>query len=225
MRRIASNTGSQCSPASDSMCAHSPASSALAGWTRSPRASSSAVAGDCASQSISRPGRSTAQLARDREIAPGVPEADRRRHEERARRARGRAAARSRGGAGGTGLAQQQVDAHRIARVGRVAAALQRDQPAARLARPLGAFGVRAGCDRRCRGSRARDSAHDVPGRASRASLERWRVRRSWPAVSRSCRSPTRGRSRSAGSSAAPGTSRRRTTRRSPRSRAARRGG
>ena len=41
-------------------------------------------------------------------------------------------------------LAQQQVDAHRVARVGRMAAALESNQPAARLRRQLDPFGMRA---------------------------------------------------------------------------------
>ena len=52
---------------------------ALAGWIRSPSASSTRVTGSWASQSISRPSTSVAQLAGDRHVALGVAEADRRR--------------------------------------------------------------------------------------------------------------------------------------------------
>ena len=58
--------------------------SALAGWMRSPSASSTAVTGCWASQSISRSGMERAQLARDRHVAPRMAEPDRRRDVERA---------------------------------------------------------------------------------------------------------------------------------------------
>ena len=60
------------------MCADSLASCALAGWIRSPCASSTSVTGCWASQSISRSGRSLRSSLRDRDVAAGVAEPDRR---------------------------------------------------------------------------------------------------------------------------------------------------
>ena len=82
------------------------------------------------------PGHPAAQLVRDRHVPPGVAEADRRGHEQRPLRAhagppprpgRRRLACDTLGQ-----LAQQQVDAHRIARLRRVPGALEGDQLAAR---------------------------------------------------------------------------------------------
>ena len=73
MFRHAWKTWRSCSPASDSMCADSPARSRLAGWTCSPRASSTRVTGSCASQSISRSGwsaRSSRAIATSRREWP-----------------------------------------------------------------------------------------------------------------------------------------------------------
>ena len=84
MRRIAWNACRSCSADSLSMCLLSLARKRLAGWMRSPSASSTRVTGSCASQSISRSGSQAAQLARDRDVALRVPEADGRRDVERA---------------------------------------------------------------------------------------------------------------------------------------------
>ena len=73
MRRIAWKACRSCSADSLSMCADSFASSALAGWIRSPSASSTAVTGCCASQSISRSGwsfRSSLAIATSRRACP-----------------------------------------------------------------------------------------------------------------------------------------------------------
>ena len=73
IRRNAWNTFSSCSPDSDWMWADSLASCALAGWMRSPRASSTAVTGCWASQSISRSGwslRSSSAIATSRRAWP-----------------------------------------------------------------------------------------------------------------------------------------------------------
>ena len=73
IRRNAWNTCRSCSAASDSMWADSLASSALAGWIRSPASSSTAVTGSCASQSISRSGcrrRSSSAIATSRRAWP-----------------------------------------------------------------------------------------------------------------------------------------------------------
>ena len=86
----------------------------------------------------------TAQLARDREIAPSVPEADRRGDEERAQRPHARPLPAGRRRRRQQELAQQQVDAHRVARVRRMAAALERDQPAPGRRRETGRLDVRA---------------------------------------------------------------------------------
>ena len=76
MRRMAWNACRSCSAHSSSMWADSLASHADAGCTRSPAASSTAVTGCWASQSISRSGWWRAQLLGDGEVAPGVAEAD-----------------------------------------------------------------------------------------------------------------------------------------------------
>ena len=65
------------------MCADSLASHADAGWTRSPAVASTVVTGCWASQSICRSGCAAAQLGGDGDVAPGVPEADRRGEVER----------------------------------------------------------------------------------------------------------------------------------------------
>ena len=73
IRRIAWNACRSCSADSDSMCRDSLASSALAGWMRSPRASSTAVTGCWASQSISSSGcslRSSSAIATSRCACP-----------------------------------------------------------------------------------------------------------------------------------------------------------
>ena len=78
MRRIAWKALRSCSPDSSSMCCDSLARRALSGWTRSPLASSRRVTGSCASQSTCQTGMQLAQFARDGDVAPAVPEADRR---------------------------------------------------------------------------------------------------------------------------------------------------
>ena len=73
MRRIAWNALRSCSDDSAVMCADSEASSALSGWIRSPCASSTAVTGCWASQSISRSGwslRSSSAIATSRWACP-----------------------------------------------------------------------------------------------------------------------------------------------------------
>ena len=85
IRRIAWNACRSCSPDSCSMCPDSLARCRDAGWTRSPAAASTRVTGSWASQSISRSGSQRAQLLGDREVAPGVAEADRRGEVERPR--------------------------------------------------------------------------------------------------------------------------------------------
>ena len=72
----ARRTRARCAP--DSL-----ASSALAGWIRSPRAASTRVTGCWASQSISQVGMQAAQLVGDRDVAPGVAQPDRRGDEQR----------------------------------------------------------------------------------------------------------------------------------------------
>ena len=75
--RSAWNACRSCSAASLSMCADSLARCAEAGWMNSPRRSNNSVTGCWASQCTRRPG-SPAQLIGDGEIAPRVPESDRR---------------------------------------------------------------------------------------------------------------------------------------------------
>ena len=73
IRRHAWKQCRSCSADSDSMWRDSFASCALAGWIRSPRASSTAVTGCCASQSISRSGcslRSSSAIATSRRAWP-----------------------------------------------------------------------------------------------------------------------------------------------------------
>ena len=104
---------------------------ALAALVAAPRSPAS-----CASQSISRSGRAAAQLVGDRDVAPGVAEADRRRDEQRPPRPRaaaGPARARCRRRAGDA-LANSRSS--RLTRTGSracgsVARALERDQLAA----------------------------------------------------------------------------------------------
>ena len=74
MRRNAWKQCRSCSADSLSMWADSFASQAEAGCTFSPRASSTAVTGCCASQSISRSGRDCAKFGGDRDVAQGVAE-------------------------------------------------------------------------------------------------------------------------------------------------------
>ena len=225
MRRSASNTGRRCSPASDSMCAHSRGELGAGGMDALARRLEQRRRRRLREPVDLEPGPQAAQLARDREVAPRVPEADRRRDEEGALRSHGRPAPGRRRRGRQQELAQQQVDAHRVARVGRVAAALERDQPAARLGRAA---------RRRWRAADAILVAVEHEHGAAHAARECTRLRRRRGAgrrsslieqLRRSCRAPIRGRTRSAASSAAPGRSRRRTTRRSPRSRAARHAG
>ena len=116
------------------MCAASAASSRLAGWMVSPR---------CAQHGRHRllgepldleARHLASQLVGDRNVAPGVTEADRRRDEQRSLGAVEHARPRAPGGRPAADaveqVAQHQVDLHRIAGLGRVARALQPDQPA-----------------------------------------------------------------------------------------------
>ena len=73
IRRIAWNALRSWPADSAAMCADSDASSALSGWIRSPRSSSTAVTGCWASQSISRSGwsfRSSSAMAASRMAWP-----------------------------------------------------------------------------------------------------------------------------------------------------------
>ena len=75
---MAWNACRSCSADSDSMCSTSLARNADPGWTRWPRAATTSLTGDWASQSICTSGRSGLQLLGDREVAAGVAEPDRR---------------------------------------------------------------------------------------------------------------------------------------------------
>ena len=124
MRRQAWKTLSSCSRDSAAMWRDSLASPALAGWIRSPHASSTRVTGSCASQSICRSGcraRSSRAMATSRQAWPRPI------GEETYRARRGRPIARRQGAApvgaavGARGeVVQQLVEAHRMARVGAV---------------------------------------------------------------------------------------------------------
>ena len=162
---------------SDAMWADSLARPAHAGWMRSPAPRGPGSPGCWASQSISRSGWSVAQLVGDRDVAPRVAEPDRRGDVERALRP-ARAARPGRGGrrtasappAGGPATSRmQQVDAHRVAGVRSVAAALELDGGA-----PGSATAVRAGLGRdrrRCPGHQRR--ASDAPAVLAAASRSR----------------------------------------------------
>ena len=129
-RRPGSSAG-RARPTPLSMCADSLARKALAGWIRSPRASSTAVTGCWASQSISRSGCSVAQLVGDRDVALRVAEPDRRRDVERALAARlGRAAHRpgSACGGGATNSRRSRFTFTGSRACGRWPGALERDE-------------------------------------------------------------------------------------------------
>ena len=143
IRRIAWNACRSCSPASRSMCAA--LAGELARWpggSLSPRASQHGRHRLLGEPVDLEPGHLPAQLVRDRDVAPGVAEADRRRDEQRAlgavvRRASSVAPRRAAAGDALGELAQQQVDLHRVARLRRVARALEPDELAAgQLGRP-----------------------------------------------------------------------------------------
>ena len=178
------------------------------GGSRSPRGLEQRASPAAARASRSRgPGRSRAARARSRRRGG---RGRGRSATRRAARAACRDAARRQvdgGGGGSSELAQQQVDAHRVARVRRMAAALQRDQP--RRPSPARAGRLRRASARRRprRGSRAPGSARGAPGRRVSLLAEARRVDGLARAARRSCRAPTRPRPRSAGSSAAPGRS------------------
>ena len=136
IRRIAWKQCRSWSPASRSMWRDSDASSRLAGWMRSPPASSSLVTGCWASQSTSRSGcspRSSRAMAMSRRAWPSPIGEDR--YSARRRRRSARVQRRSRDPADGRDLvgevAQQQVGPHRVAGVRPVAGALEHDQRAA----------------------------------------------------------------------------------------------
>ena len=120
IRRHAWKTLSSWSPDSAAMWRDSFASPALAGWMRSPQASSTWVTGGCASQSMSSSGRSarssraiaTSRHAWPRPIGEETNSARRRRRGRAARRRAGRAAV----GAGREVL-EQLVEADRVAGV------------------------------------------------------------------------------------------------------------
>ena len=201
------------------MCAHSPASAALAGWTLLARGLDQRRPGRLCEpvdlESRSQP----SQLSRDREIAPHVTEADRRRDEEGALRARGDAPPARRGWRKQR-LAEQKIDPHRVAQVGRMAAAFHRHEPSTGLRRQLCAIGVMA--DAVLVAVDDEDGAPHAACELPRLGLVQPRgTDRLDERSRRSSRSPIRRPSRSAAWNAAPGTSCRRTTRRSPRSRAA----
>ena len=159
-----------------------------------------------------------AQLARDRDVAPRVAEADRRGDEQRALRsprsrgARARPARRPAVGAGGE-VVQQLVEAHRVARVGAVADVDELDELGAGRRRRRRRRG-RAGSARprrpasRAAGSCTRASRSSIvsrgPGRAPPSSA---------PASPASSPAPRRPSPRAAWSSAARCSSARRRTR------------
>ena len=126
MFRQAWKTCRSCSPASDSMCADSPARRRLAGCTVSPRASSTRVTGSWASQCISRSGcsaRSSRAIATSRSAWPRPIGLET--NSARARPGQRPAPAAGGGVAGAQEVADAGVEAHGIARVGRVARALE----------------------------------------------------------------------------------------------------
>ena len=125
IRRIAWKQCRSCSADSLSMWPDSFARCALAGWMRSPRASSTLrdrVLGEPVDLEVRV---QLAQLVRDRGVALRVPEADRRGDVERPLAARLAAHPARRRTRGGEELAQQQVDLDRIAHVRAVARALE----------------------------------------------------------------------------------------------------
>ncbi len=143
IRRHAWKQCRSCSADSDSKWPDSLARCALAGWIRSPRASSTDVTGCCASQSISRSGcslRSSSAIATSRCAWPR-PIGD---ETNSARLRRPSAAAPEGGGRQRAGeVAEQQVDLHRVARLRQVARSLERDERAAGRLRERGALRVR----------------------------------------------------------------------------------
>ena len=78
MRRMAWNALRSWPANSAVKCADSEANSALSGWIRSPRDSSTSVTGVWASQSISRSGWSFRSSSAIADVALGVAEPDRR---------------------------------------------------------------------------------------------------------------------------------------------------
>ena len=159
------------------------------------------------------------QLLRDRDVAPRVPEPDRRRDVERAptpaerprpglhlrRRRRDRLGE----------LAQQAVHLHRVARLRQVAGALERDERAAASARRRQPHARGSGSCRGRRGSRARGSGRARRWRAPppRSPTAAAPPRRRGSATPRRPRAPSGRSPRSASSSAAPGSAARRRTR------------
>ncbi len=132
IRRIAWKQCRSCSADSLSMWRDSFARNPLAGWIRSPRASSTAVTGCWASQSISRSGwslRSSSAIAASRCAWPS-PIGD----EMKSARLRRDLPRTQRRGGGGRGdeVAQEQVDLDRVAGVGEMARPLEDDELAAR---------------------------------------------------------------------------------------------
>ena len=126
------------------MCADSPASSALAGCTRSPRSSSTAVTGCWASHSISRSGcslRSSSAIATSRRAWPR-PIGEEMYSARLARAGAALPAPRRRGRA--QEVAQQQVDLDGVAPGGHVPGVLERHQRAVRHLRQRLPLRVRA---------------------------------------------------------------------------------
>ena len=132
IRRIAWKQWRSCSADSLSTWRDSLARWALAGWMRSPRASSTSVTGCCASQSISRSGcsrRSSSAIAASRWACPR-PIGDEM-YSARLRRGHRPRVQRRGGGGGADELAQQQVDLDGVAHVRAVAGALEQHEVAA----------------------------------------------------------------------------------------------
>ena len=133
IRRQAWKTLSSCSRDSAAMWRDSLASRALAGWMRSPHASSTRVTGSCASQSICRSGcsaRSSRAMATSRHAWPrpiGEETYSARLRPAGSRGATARPRRRAAVGALGE-VAQQLVEAHRVARVRAVADVVELDE-------------------------------------------------------------------------------------------------
>ncbi len=160
IRRIAWKQCRSCSADSLSMWRDSLARKALAGWMRSPRASSTAVTGCWASQSISRSGwslRSSSAIATSRCAWPSPIGEEMKRARLRRDLPRTQRPGRRRGL---DEVAQQQVHLDRVAHVRAVA----RSPPAATRSPPVASASAmpRRGAGDRvvaCRGSRAPDSS------------------------------------------------------------------
>ena len=140
----------------------------LAGWTRSPSGSSTAVTGCWASQSISRPGCSSRSASAMANVAADVSEPDRRGDEQRPL---GPLAARvhrdGRGHGGQANIAEEVVDLTGSRTCGKMAGALERSPSGAGGPRPRRPLRARADDGRLSPGSQAPDSGSAQNRRAA----------------------------------------------------------